>query len=79
MGMTMQEATLVTWLRPDGAAVEVGEPIFVLATDKLEAEVDAEMAGTLRHAVAPGVTLPVGGVLGWLLSDERDPVPLATA
>lgn len=69
MGMTMQEATLVEWLRDDGAAVEAGEPIFVLSTDKLDAEVEADVSGVLRHTVGPGTTLPVGGVVGQVVAE----------
>lgn len=69
MGMTMSEATLVEWLRPDGSPVEAGDPVLVLSTDKLDTEVEVEASGTLRHAVEPGTTLPVGGVLGWVLVD----------
>lgn len=73
IGMTMVEATVVEWLQPDGASVRQGDLIYILATDKVESEVEAEITGTLHHGVAPGTTLPVGEVVGWLLGEGEVP------
>ena len=79
LGMTMQEGTLVEWLKADGATVIVGEPIFVLSTDKLEAEIEAEASGTLRHVAEPGDTMPTGGVLGMIVAAEDQDASLLAA
>jgi pyruvate/2-oxoglutarate dehydrogenase complex dihydrolipoamide acyltransferase (E2) component len=64
LGMQMQEATIVTWLKHPGDAVAPGEALCVIETDKLETELEAEVAGTLsRVEVAEGSTVPVGSVL----------------
>lgn len=73
MGMTMKDGTLVRWLRPSGTVVEVGDPVFELATEKLEAEVEAESAGFLHHGVEEGTTLDPGGVVGWILPEGVAP------
>ncbi len=54
MGMTMTEGTLAQWLVPDGAPVEKGQPIFRMLTEKINAEVEAEASGVLRHLRARG-------------------------
>jgi pyruvate dehydrogenase E2 component (dihydrolipoamide acetyltransferase) len=69
LGMTMQEGTLMSGLKPDGSPVHTGEPVFVLSTDKVETDVEAESDGVLQCAVSEGTTLPVGGVVGWVVSD----------
>ncbi len=54
-----RRATLVRWVRPDGATV-VGEPICELETDKATAEVSAPTAGILRHLAREGDTVSAG-------------------
>ena len=53
LGDIMQEGTLVEWLRADGARVDKGEPLYRLETDKVTVDVEAPVAGTLRHLAAP--------------------------
>ncbi|MEW6472243.1 MAG: lipoyl domain-containing protein [Actinomycetota bacterium] len=64
LGMTATEATLVEWSVADGAAVQTGEVIAVIETDKVETEIEAPAAGTLVAAVAPGTVLEIGAVIG---------------
>ena len=49
-----RRATLVRWLRPDGARVAVDDPICELETDKAAVEVPAWAAGILRHRARAG-------------------------
>lgn len=79
MGMTMSEGTLHEWLVADGAEVKEGEPLYVIVTEKIEAEVEAEAAGILEQLVEPGTTLPVGGLLGRLLGPDDDTPQAAAA
>ena len=64
LGMTMQEATLLEWAVPDGAAVAAGDVLYRIETDKVETDCEAPAAGTIRHAVGPGGVHPVGTVIG---------------
>ena len=66
LGLTMEEATLVSWLVADGGRVSVGQPICEFETEKVTQELEAEAEGTLRHAVAVDVTVPVGTVIGYI-------------
>jgi len=60
---SISDAVLVEWLKPDGALVEVDEPIATLETDKAAVEIAAEQRGVLRHARAVQERLQVGDVL----------------
>ncbi|MFN0090869.1 MAG: biotin/lipoyl-containing protein, partial [Acidimicrobiales bacterium] len=73
MGMTMKDGTLVHWLTPQGGAVTPGQALFFMVTEKLECEIEADAAGVLHQAAAPGVTLEPGGVVGWLLEAGEAP------
>lgn len=61
LGFDMQEGTLVAWLKNEGDAVEKGDIIAEIETDKATVEVEAFVAGTmLKHLVAENTILPIG-------------------
>ena len=79
LGWSMESGVFGEWLKQDGDAVAVGEPVFTIEGEKATEEVESEDAGVLhiRPGVAePGVELTVGTVIGWLLA-EGEPVPEA--
>lgn len=47
MGESVAEATLTTWLKEVGDYIELDEPIFEIATDKVDSEVPSEVEGVL--------------------------------
>lgn len=47
MGESVAEATLTTWLKEVGDSIEMDEPIFEIATDKVDSEVPSEVEGVL--------------------------------
>ena len=61
---SISEATLVEWLKADGAAVRSDEPIATLETDKAAVEIVADLAGVLTHTRKAGEVVKVGDVLG---------------
>lgn len=66
--MSQETATLVEWLKKEGEAVQKGEPLFIVETDKVTVEVEATESGLLAQIVAgPGDTLPVTSVIAHLL------------
>src|SRR4051812_39693349 len=77
LGMTMKEGTIVEWVAPDGAPVAVDDVIFILSTDKLDTEVCAEVAGTVRHAAAAGDCHPCSTVVGWIFAEDEADAPVA--
>ena len=70
LGWTMEEGTLVEWLKADGEQVEVGEILFTVESDKALNEIETFSSGNLcipPDAPRPGDTVPVGTLLGYLL------------
>lgn len=64
-GMDMEEGTIIKWLKKEGDEVKVGEPILEILTDKVNMEVEAEVAGTiLKIEASEGEVLPVFTVIG---------------
>ena len=45
LGWTMEEGTLVEWLKQDGDQIEVGDMVFAVESDKALNEVEALDAG----------------------------------
>ena len=76
LGWTMEEGTLVEWLKASGEPVQAGDVLFTVESDKALNEVEAFDTGTLHipgNAPAPGDTVPVGTVLGYVLADGDTP------
>ena len=47
----VEQVLVVEWLVPDGAAVNAGDPVVVIDTDKAETELEAPSAGRLNILV----------------------------
>ena len=74
LGWSMDEGVFVGWLKPDGAVVKSGEPLFTLEGDKAAQEVEATDSGILRippDAPKAGDTVSVGAVLGYLVVENE--------
>ena len=71
LGLTMTEGRLVEWLVPAGEQVRKGQPIAVIETEKVTAEMEAEADGVLEHLTAAGETVEVETVIGHLLQPEE--------
>ncbi|MCL5947354.1 MAG: 2-oxo acid dehydrogenase subunit E2 [Chloroflexi bacterium] len=64
LGVTMTEARLLRWLKPEGSAIAAGEAIAEIETDKLLSEIQAPAQGVLRRIiVSDGAMAPVHGLL----------------
>jgi pyruvate/2-oxoglutarate dehydrogenase complex dihydrolipoamide acyltransferase (E2) component len=63
LGMSMTEGTIVQWLVRDGDAVTVGQPLYVLETDKTENEVPSPVAGAIKLIGVVDETYDVGTVI----------------
>src|SRR5439155_12778328 len=63
VGESINEVTLVKWLKKDGEYVERDEVIAELESEKATFEVNAEKAGILQTNAAEGDTLNIGDVL----------------
>jgi pyruvate dehydrogenase E2 component (dihydrolipoamide acetyltransferase) len=73
MGADMTEGTLVRWLKQEGDAVERGEIIAEIETDKANVEIEAFESGIFRKVLVPeGQTVDVGTVIAVIASPEED-------
>jgi pyruvate/2-oxoglutarate dehydrogenase complex dihydrolipoamide acyltransferase (E2) component len=62
-GSEMDEGELTEWLVPSGTRVDEGQPVYVLATDKVEMDVEAPASGILHHVGEAGQVYAVGTVV----------------
>ncbi|NIP16519.1 MAG: 2-oxo acid dehydrogenase subunit E2 [Pseudomonadales bacterium] len=72
VGMNMTEGVVEEWYIPDGGTVEVGELLYRLETEKVNLDVDAEVAGTVKHLVGEGVTMKPGEVVGYVYAPGEE-------
>lgn len=81
LGESVTDAILVEWLKSDGEAVAVDEPLAVIETDKADVELPAPSAGVLHTLKADGDTIEVGETIatidedGEVVSKAEVPVP----
>lgn len=79
MGQSVEEASIVSWLKKEGDAVQAGEPLFTIQTDKAEIECEAPVSGYLRKIIVqPDVEVPVLTVIG-LIGEKDEAVPEVAA
>ena len=75
LGQSVEEATVVEWLKQEGDLVKQGEPLCTVQTDKAEIEVESTVSGVVRKLlVAPDETVPVLTVIA-LVGDPDEPLP----
>src|ERR1700759_2861637 len=57
---SMEEGTIVRWLKGDGDEIKRGEELVEIETDKANMTYEADQDGTLAIVAQEGDTLPVG-------------------
>ena len=57
---SMEEGTILKWLKSDGDEVSKGEELVEIETDKANMTYEADESGTLEIVASEGDTLPVG-------------------
>ena len=85
VGESITSGVLSGWLKQNGDAVQDGEPIFALETDKISTEVPAPAAGRLQIMVPAGEEVKIGQVVamidaadGATKSEPREAAPTVT-
>jgi len=74
LGMTMEEGTIIRWLKKEGERVEEGEPLLEVMTDKVSMEVEAPVSGILRGVLAhEGDVVPVVQTIAYLCAPGEEP------
>jgi pyruvate dehydrogenase E2 component (dihydrolipoamide acetyltransferase) len=60
---TMEEGTILRWLKQDGEEIKRGEELVEIETDKAAMTYESDQDGTLQTVAAEGDTLPVGELI----------------
>lgn len=67
-GQDLETAMVVQWLKREGDAVQKGEPLVQIESEKISLEIEAPADGFLRRIVVPDNTeaaiLSVIGIIG---------------
>ncbi|MPZ17865.1 MAG: 2-oxoglutarate dehydrogenase complex dihydrolipoyllysine-residue succinyltransferase [Luteitalea sp.] len=72
LGESVVEARVARWLKAEGDAVSVGEPVVELETEKIDVEVGAERSGVLAKIVRQaGEDVKVGEQLGTIEESQE--------
>ena len=79
VGESINEVTLVKWLKKDGDYVERDEVIAELESEKATFEVNAEKAGVLKTVGKEGDTLNIGDTLAQIDDTAAKPAGAAPA
>ncbi len=73
LGLTMEEGTIVRWLKAEGDEVEKGEVVFEVQTDKVVMEVESPGSGILgRILVGEDETVPIAHVVAYIVAPGEE-------
>jgi pyruvate dehydrogenase E2 component (dihydrolipoamide acetyltransferase) len=73
MSMTMEEGTMVSWLKQVGDPIKSGEPVCEVATDKVDMEVESPFDGVLARITAEiNDVIKVGDPIAYITTDADD-------
>ena len=76
LGQTMEEGTIVEWLKQEDDAVHRDDLLFTVETDKAVMEVEATANGFLRTILVPaGQTIPVLAMVALLTTTADEEIP----
>jgi pyruvate dehydrogenase E2 component (dihydrolipoamide acetyltransferase) len=79
---SMEEGTILRWLKQDGDEVKRGDELLEIETDKATMTYESDASGTLRITEQEGAVVAVGAVIGHLgdpAGASRAPAPSASA
>lgn len=72
-GLSMQEGTVLSWLKQQGEAVEKGEDLVEIESEKASNFVEAPASGVLARVIVPeGATVPVTTVIAVIAADGEE-------
>ena len=78
LSSTMKEGRVVSWLKSEGDAIEAGEAIMVVESDKADMDVEAFEDGILAKILTgEGESAEVGAVVALVASSEEDVAAVA--
>lgn len=76
LGLTMEEGVINKWFVREGQRVEKGDPLFEVATDKVNMEVESPASGVVLKILHPeGATVPITEVVAYV-GEEGESIPV---
>jgi pyruvate dehydrogenase E2 component (dihydrolipoamide acetyltransferase) len=80
LGVAQEKGTLISWFKAEGQAVNKGEPLMEVETDKATVEIEAAASGILANiTAAAGDEVPVGQTIALILAPGETVSETATA
>jgi pyruvate dehydrogenase E2 component (dihydrolipoamide acetyltransferase) len=74
LGVSVNEAKIIQWLKHEGDTMSTGEPIFTVETEKTTVDVEASVTGKIVKIIHPeGVTLQAGRVVALVAQLNENP------
>lgn len=72
LGLTMQSGLLTEWHVSDGDVVSAGDPLAVVATDKIDHDLESPATGTISivHDASADAEIAVGTVIATIDTPE---------
>lgn len=70
--MDMATGRISRWLVSEGAAVQQGDPLFEIETDKASMEIEAPASGVVRNCAREGSDIPVGNAVAWIVGEGEN-------
>ena len=67
---SMEQGTIIRWLRHDGEVVSAGDEFLEVETDKATMSVESEHSGVLTIVAPDGETLAVGALIAYVAADS---------
>src|SRR5713226_10515961 len=78
LGETVVEGTITRWLKREGDAVGMDEPLVEVSTDKVDSEIPSPVSGTVsRIHAGEGETVTVGSVIAEIAGAGEEAPPAA--
>ncbi len=72
---SMEEGTILSWLKQDGDEVEVGDELVEIETDKASMVYESDSGGVLKILVGEDETRPIGETIATVGGSGRDTPP----
>lgn len=80
MGESIMEATILKWLKKEGDAIELDEPILEIATDKVDSDIPSPASGVLSKILfQENETVEIGKVIAHITTDSEEGVKSSPA
>jgi 2-oxoglutarate dehydrogenase E2 component (dihydrolipoamide succinyltransferase) len=76
LGESVQEATITKWFVKEGDRIEEDEPLFEVATDKVDSEIPSPVDGIIKKIFFEvNALVPVGETVAIINTDDEDETP----